>query len=684
MTKKRTTTYGKPKSKAKTSKTKAKPQKRATAKTTTRKTAARKTQPRKTAPRKPRKKAKSPSKLRLLFRALFVIGIWSAILLSAVVLYYAHDLPGVDDIADVPRKSSIKILGHDNSVIGNYGGVKGNPIQSEQLPEHVLNALVATEDRRFFKHSGIDALGIARAMWRNLNAGRFVQGGSTITQQLAKNMFLTADKTIERKIKEAMLSTWLEQKLTKEEILSAYLNRVYFGAGAYGIDAAARTYFNKAAYSLTLEEGALLVGLLKAPSRYSPFSNPDLAIKRTKTVLHAMNDAGYLSNAQIRKLSSGPLPIRIINGKTSSPDKYFIDWVVNNIGSFVGATGRDIIVKTTLDAELQTNATFKTKQMFDTYGKTHDVTQAAFLAMTPDGAIRAMVGGKDYNTSRFNRATQAYRQPGSAFKPFVYLAGILQGYGPRHKIEDAPIRTGSYKPKNFADRYYGTVSVETALAKSLNTATIRLMEQTGIGSVIRVAKKAGLTSTLRRDMSLALGSSEVSLLELTSAYAVFANGGYAVYPFAITQITDKEGYILFQRDPLMSEQVFPRRTISKLDKMLTTTVREGTGKRAQIPNRHVRGKTGTSQDSRDAWFMGYTDNLVAGVWMGNDNNRPMKDVTGGNLPAELWGTIVQTAPGRQFTPYHQNRNKGEGLFQRLFQPSQNNPQIRGDNRQRFN
>lgn len=669
------------------------------AKRTPKKTAARKKavttakKPQKAAAKKklPRKAASHKlSMLRLLGKWLFVLSIWAGILLFCLVLYYARDLPGSDDIVAVPERTGMTVLAHDGKTIGHYGGIKGNPVYADTLPAHVVNALLATEDRRFFKHFGIDPRGFARAMLRNIKARRLVEGGSTLTQQLAKNMFLSADKTVKRKIQEALLALWLEQKFEKEEILTAYLNRVYFGAGAYGIDSAARTYFNKSAVALNLEEGALLVGLLKAPSRYSPFSNPDLARKRTMTVLGAMVDAGYLNAEKMKGVTAQNLPLRFVNTFGDHEDRHFMDWLADSIGSFVGTTGRNLVVRTTIDAALQNSAAQQLRHMLDEKGKEYHLGEAAFVAMSPDGAVRAMVGGRDYATSRFNRAVQAQRQPGSAFKPFVYLAALLSGMDPRDRVEDAPFtagEAGGYRPENFAGRYYGTVTLEQALAKSLNTATVRVMQQAGISNVLAVARRAGISTPLRRDLSLALGSSEVTLLELVTAYAHFANSGMAVYPYAVLEISDEDGRVLFTRENPPRERLFPQAAVRKLDHMMAGVTDEGgTGYSAASSGLAVRGKTGTSQDFRDAWFIGYSPDIVAGVWMGNDDGSPMKNVTGGSLPAQLWAGIFAGTDlrGLRYAP-PRHEDGGIGGLIRLFGGGEGDgPVIRGDNTERFN
>ncbi len=589
--------------------------------------------------KKTNKKQSSSSLIKKIFKFSLIAFIWGIIAVIIAVIYLAHDLPNTENITKIPNKAAITVIAYNGEVIGRAGNISGEKIDINELPNYIADALVATEDRRFYSHFGIDIFGLIRAIFNNISSGKFKQGGSTITQQLAKNLFLSADKTIKRKTQEALLAIWLEKKLTKDEIISAYLNRVYFGAGAYGIDAAAKTYFNKSAYELSLPESTMLIGLLKAPSKYSPFSNPKLAIKRTKTVITAMNEAGFLSNLQAKAISKQSITINIVRQNIANKNRYFVDWVVNNIGSFITANEGNLIIETTFDPYLQNIANHHIKMGIQNI-KTLSKPQAAFIAMSKNGAIRAMVGGIDYKISSFNRAVQAKRQPGSTFKPFVYLTALMQGWQPYDKILDAPINSGKYRPQNFADKYLGQVTLKTALSQSLNTATFRLAKQVGLDNIINIAKKAGISSKLRRDMSLILGSSEVSLLELTSAYGIFANLGYEIYPFAITKIINNKGNILYQHEYGNIKRIFPENAVQKLDDMLTQTVENGTARQAKINGVKIRGKTGTSQNSRDAWFIGYSDNIVAGIWLGYDDNKEMQNITGGKLPAHIWQNII--------------------------------------------
>lgn len=588
--------------------------------------------------------------------------------------WFCYDLPDTSQVQPLNTKPSITVLAHDGTMIARYGGLKGDLVQVRDLPPYVGNAVLAIEDRRFYSHYGVDPLGLARAMWVNVKARRFVQGGSTITQQLAKNLFLTPEKTIRRKVQEALLALIIDFRHDKDEILSAYLNRVYYGSGAYGIDAAARTYFDKPAQDLTLWEGAMLAGLLKAPSRYSPAVNPKLARDRTRVVISAMEDAGYLSEAQkSEELSRGKVELAG-SGKAGDLNRYFADWIINQIDSFVSNNDRDIIVRTTFDTRLQILAEEKLAANLAKLPAEEKDIQAAIITMTPDGAVVAMIGGRDYTESQFNRATQAVRQPGSAFKPMVYLAAIETGFSPTDKIEDAPITTGKYRPKNHDGKYYGVVTLTDALALSLNTATIRLLDTVGTGRLVDVTRRLGFLQKLRAELASGLGASETTLIELTNAYAVIANGGFAIWPYAVLSIEDTAGNKLYQHTQVEAPRLFTERDMRALDSMLVQVVARGTGQAAQLSQGHVAGKTGTSQDYRDAWFVGYTDRLVTGVWLGKDNSGGMKRISGGGYPARIWHDYMQAGLGvsvPMFSPRLQRAaTRGSdgfsGMLERLF------------------
>ncbi|MFH1158705.1 MAG: PBP1A family penicillin-binding protein [Pseudomonadota bacterium] len=568
--------------------------------------------------------------------------LWGLVVCLASAAYFLHDLPHIDRVKPLDIKPSIVLLANDGTLIARYGGMQGDKVAMKDVPQHLIAAVLSVEDRRFYSHFGIDPRGLARAMGANVRALRWVQGGSTITQQLAKNMFLTPERTIRRKVQEALMAFQIEQKFTKDEILLAYLNRVYFGSGAYGVDAAAKIYFSKPVSRVTLWEGAVLAGLLKAPSRFSPATHPDLAAARAKVVIGAMKDAGYL-DAGMMSREIGKIRIQETRSTTGDLNRYFADWVIGQIDGFLSATDSDIVVRTTLDPKLQLMAEAKQKALFKKLKSQDRVSQAALVTETPDGAVLAMIGGVDYAASQFNRATQALRQPGSAFMPFVYLAALESGLDPDTRIEDAPITEGAYRPANYEGKYYGTVTLTQALAHSMNTATVRLLKLVGISRLPDVADRMGFANKPKPELAAGLGANEVSLLELTSAYAVVANGGASVWPYAVLSVRDGEGRLLYQHERMDRVQVFSGRDIAALDGMLEQVVAQGTGQAAQLSRGHAAGKTGTTQDYRDAWFVGYTDKFVTGIWMGNDDNAPMNRITGGKYPAQLWHDYMDAA-----------------------------------------
>lgn len=589
----------------------------------------------------PRKAGPRKSWGKRILSGLIVTGIWGVIVAAGTVAYVAHDMPAISEVAEASRRPAITLVALDGTEFQRLGDLRGETLDVSQLPPHFVQALIATEDRRFFSHFGVDPVGILRAAYSNYRAGRTVQGGSTLTQQLAKNLFLTPDQNFKRKAQEALLAVQLEATYSKEQILTAYLNRVYLGAGTFGVDAAARTYFNKSARNLTLRESAIIVGLLKAPSRYAPTASLNRATQRMGVVLRAMLDEGYINQAQFDAAMAAPPP----PPRKESEDgdgRYFAGWVADQLPAFVGADHGDLIVYTTFDPGLQRAAEQKVTEMLRGPGADAKVSQAAALVMTPEGAIRAMIGGKDYSSSEFNRATQALRQPGSAFKPVVYLTALEEGWNEYSTILDAPYRKGKWNPGNYDGRFRGDVSLSDALANSLNTATIRLAEAVGIDNVRQTAKRLGLTTPMRRDLSLALGTSEVTLLDLTGAYATLANGGEAVIPYGILEIRDMNGGILYQRQGSSAGYAVAAPDVEAMNRLLLGPVIRGTGKAANL-DRPTVGKTGTTQDYKDAWFMGYTADLVGGVWLGNDDGAPMKKVTGGGLPAKLWHAIMMEA-----------------------------------------
>ncbi|MAV88345.1 MAG: hypothetical protein CMM67_08870 [Rhodospirillaceae bacterium] len=582
--------------------------------------------------------------MRFLFKWFFTLSIWTVLVITIITLYFAYDLPPIDKALEVSRRPSITILANDGSRLARFGDLMGDKVFVEDLPAHLINAFIATEDRRFYSHFGVDVVGIVRAMVSNLKAGHIVQGGSTITQQAAKNLFLNSERTFKRKYQELILALWLEQKFTKDQIMSIYLNRVYFGSGSYGVDSASRTYFGKEAKKLTVLESAIIAGIVKAPSRLNPAHNPKGAIDRAKVVISNMVKSGYLNEIQAKQLIESKFRYKQ-HRKSKKIGQYFTDWVSDQIRGFAGPNTSNVIVRTTLNPLLQIKLELILEKYLSKYGKKLKVSQGASILMTSHGAILAMAGGRDYNKSQFNRATQALRQPGSAFKPIVYLAGLEAGLKPDTKFVDSRVSVEGWSPKNYNNKFIGELSLKSALAKSVNTIAVQVSEYAGRDEVIKTARQLGIVSPLTRSPSLALGTSELSLFELTSAYAVFANGGRGVLPFGILQIEDNIGNVIYKRSGGGTGQIVDQNNVSLMNEMLKEVVISGTGRNARFSGQE-KGKTGTSQRFRDAWFVGYVNNLVGGVWVGNDNDGSMKKVVGGGLPSFIW---------RDFMRYAQNQ-----------------------------
>jgi penicillin-binding protein 1A len=586
----------------------------------------------------------SSSLSRAVLRFGLLVGIWGFIGVTAVVGWYALSLPRLIDTAAMTRKPSITILAEDGSVVARYGEITGALVTVQQLPPTLINAVLAVEDRRFYSHFGIDPIGLTRAMFVNFTRGRLVQGGSTITQQLAKNLFLSAERSMNRKVQEALLALWLEWKFSKDEILTAYLNRVYLGAGAYGVDAAARIYFNKPATQLNLRESAIIAGLLRAPSRYSPLNNPKLSEERAKTVLGTMVDAGMISQAEAAKVFAKSTTSTKVSAGTSDYGRYFADWVLDEVRGYIGTDHGDIVVQTTLRPQIQRGAeVVLDAQLAQAAKDKKNVGEAAAVVLSSDGAIRAMVGGRDWGDSQFNRATQALRQPGSSFKPVIYLTALLNGYQPDTQVEDAPISIGNYSPDNYTKDFKGWVPLSEALAQSLNTVAVRMLQDVGLPAAFSTARKLGLPTPKDSGLSYALGTSEVSLLQLTTAYTIIQNGGQSVRPYGIHMIRGQDGRLIWRRLAAKPDQVIPAERIAALVEMMKGVPLYGTGQAARLGDRPMAGKTGTSQSFRDAWFMGFTADYVGGVWMGNDDNSSMKKVTGGGYPARAWRGMMEAA-----------------------------------------
>jgi penicillin-binding protein 1A len=577
---------------------------------------------------------------RLLYWCL-VLGLWGAIGLVGAVVWAGAHLPAIQSLEIPKRPPTIEIVGVDGSMLAQRGEMAGANVSLKDLPPYLPNAFIAIEDRRFYSHYGIDPIGILRAAVANLLHRGVSQGGSTLTQQLAKNLFLTQERTMQRKLQEVELALWLERKHSKAELLELYLNRVYFGSGAYGVEAAAQRYFGKSAKHVTLAEAAMLAGLVKSPSRLAPNRNPEGAEKRAQIVLAAMADAKFITDAQAQtSIAHPPVSVKPAGAGTVN---YVADWIGEVLDDLVGQVEQSIVVETTIDPKLQSVAEAAVIDELAAKSVKFNVSQGALVAMSPDGAVRAMVGGRNYGESQYNRAVTAKRQPGSAFKPFVYLTAIEAGLTPETIRQDAPLDVKGWKPENYSREYFGPVTLTQALAMSLNTVAVRVGLEVGPRNVVRTAHRLGITSKLDANASIALGTSEVSMIELVGAYAPFANGGLSVSPHVVTRIRTLDGKLLYARQPDQLAQVIEPRNIAMMNVMMQETLISGTARKAEIPGWVAAGKTGTSQDFRDAWFIGYTANLVTGVWLGNDDNSPTKKATGGGLPVEVWTRFMRTA-----------------------------------------
>lgn len=565
-------------------------------------------------------------------------AVWGGVALGAVIAFYALQLPSIGALMDETRRPGITLLARDGSLLATGGEFYATPRAVRDLPPHVWQAVVAIEDRRFFNHFGIDIIGLTRAIVVNLTEGRSAQGGSTLTQQVAKNVFLTNEKSLKRKVQEALLALWLERRYSKEQILGIYLNRVYLGGGAWGIDAASQRYFGKPATQLNLYEAAAIAGLLRAPTRLTPIRDPVATAGRAQVVLDAMVRANFIPEAAAQAAIASGAPML---GQIAAPrpGRHFADWVMEELGDIV-PIDRDLVVQTTLDPALQRQTEEKLAAMLAQEGGERKIGEGAAVILDPDGAIRAMVGGRDYRRSQFNRAL-APRQPGSSFKPFVFLAAMEAGWTAESRVEDSPLRIGSWTPDNYDRRFRGSVSLSQALAESLNIPTVRLAQDVGIKKVISLAHRLGIRAKLPANLAVALGAGEVTLLDLTGAYAALANGGKAAWPYGILSIRDRAGALLWQGEPIGDALIDPPIAAS-MRAMLRGVITHGTGKAAGVAGEGAVGKSGTTSDYRDAWFVGWdsTQGRVAGVWLGNDDNSPMARVTGGDVPAKLWAWLM--------------------------------------------
>ncbi|MDJ0390154.1 PBP1A family penicillin-binding protein [Roseomonas sp. E05] len=572
----------------------------------------------------------------LLLRWALLLGIWGGVALAVLLLWFTWDLPRPSDALVATRRPSVTLETSDGHLLATSGDLYGERVRLSELPAYLPGALIAVEDRRFRAHFGVDPIGLLRAAMSNLRAGGVVQGGSTLTQQLAKNLFLTPERSLRRKVQEAMLALWLEHRFSKDQLLEIYLNRVYLGSGAYGVDAAARLYFGVPAKRVTLWQAAILAGLPKAPSRLNPRTAPEAAMRRATDVLGAMVDVGLITpqraTLEAERMALPPRP--------TGDAGWFAEWVQGDLAEDY-PTATDLTLRTTLDRKAQAVVERHLEAMLSGPGRAAHVGQGAVVVLDArDGAVRAMAGGRSYRQSPFNRATMAWRQPGSAFKPFVWLAALEKGASPEDTVSDAPLTLGRWSPGNGRWRSRGAITLQEALAHSINTAAVRLLLQAGgPEAVAQVARRLGLPGRFPKDASLALGTAEVTLLDLTAGYAPFANGGFRVTPYGVERAESVERLLAVPRTA--PQRVIPAGEAAAMRRMLTAVVQGGTGRAAAVPGRAVGGKTGTTQDSRDAWFIGLAEPLVIGIWLGNDDASPMEEVSGGTLPARLFHEILE-------------------------------------------
>jgi len=555
------------------------------------------------------------------------------------------------------KKSELAVtfLDRYGNEVGSRGIRHNDSIPLDQFPDHLIKAVLATEDRRFYEHFGIDLAGTARALVTNAQAGGVRQGGSSLTQQLAKNLFLSNERTIDRKIKEAFLAMWLEARLTKNEILKLYLDRAYMGGGAFGVDAAAQYYFNKSARDVNLAEGAMLAGLFKAPTKFAPHVNLPAARARANVVLDNLVDAGFMTEGQV--FGARRHPATPVDRRDESAPNYYLDWAFDEMKKLVDTfpksmTERVFVVRSALDVNMQKAADLAVENSLRQYGHEYHATQAASVLMDVDGSVRAMVGGRDYGASQFNRATDAMRQPGSSFKPYVYTTALMHGFKPNSVVVDGPVCLGNWCPHNYGGGYHGSMTLINALTHSVNTIAVKLSIAVGDGNaklgrsrIVQTARDFGIKSPLPDTPSLPIGADEVNILEHTGAYATFPNLGKAVTPHAILEVRTGAGELVwrFDRDGPKPRQVIPPGVAADMIKMMNSVVENGTARRARLDGIAASGKTGTTNAYRDAWFMGYTGNLVCGIWFGNDDYSPLNRMTGGSLPAMTWHNIMEYA-----------------------------------------
>jgi penicillin-binding protein 1A len=586
-------------------------------------------------PRAPKPKKRS-SWLATLVKAGLALGLVLFLALALAVVLAMQTLPGFDEMKRSPNGQPVEIRADDGTVLASFGPGFGEWLSSSEIPDTMKDAMIAVEDRRFRYHPGVDPIGIVRAFVVNTTSGNRAQGASTITQQLARNLFLTSSKDYTRKLREVVLALAMERTYSKDAILELYLNRVYFGGGAYGIDAAARKFYGHSARRLSVEEAAIIAGLVKAPSRFSPSADAEAARRRAATVIDVMVDAGSITRAQAD--AADPQLVRFAPQGRAAGVRYFTDWVLAELESLTDETNEPLRVETTLNAAGQrwAEAAIRTEAPAG--------AQGALVALARDGGVKAMVGGTDYVRSNYNRAMTARRQPGSAFKFFVYVAALEQGVTPDDGYEDKPVTIGNWSPKNDNGQFVGPVTVRQAFARSINTVAVQLAEQVGFDTVAEVARRFGITTPISRQPAMTLGSSEVTLFELTGAYATVANGGLERPPYAITRIVTGSGRVLYEREDEATRQVVAPVVAAQMTQLMQAAVEEGTARAAQI-GRPLAGKTGTTTSNKDGWFLGFSSGITTGVWMGRDDAKAVRGLAGGRAPARAFAQYMARAVG---------------------------------------
>ena len=567
---------------------------------------------------------------------------------AGAVVMLALAMPAFEETAKNWRAQSefaVTFLDRYGNEIGQRGIIQRDSVPVDEMPDHVLNTVLATEDRRFFEHFGIDLLGLVRAMSENVKANSVVQGGSTLTQQLAKNLFLSNERTIERKVKEAFLSVWLEANLTKKEILQLYLDRAYMGGGTFGITAAADFYFGKGIKDVTLAEAAMLAGLFKAPAKYAPHINLPAARARANIVLDTLVDGGFMSEGQV--LGARRHPATPVDRDNAAQPDYFLDWAFDEVRRLAAASPvHTLVARTTIDRDIQRAAEESLEFHLRQHGKSYGVKQGAIVVLENNGAVRAIVGGRDYGESQFNRATRAQRQTGSSFKPYVYATAMENGFTPQSVVSDGPITWNNWSPKNYGRSYSGRMTLTTALVKSVNTVPVRLAkDHLGIAPIKAMTEAMGVESPVFSDKTMVLGTSGLTVMDQATGYEVFANGGFAGTRHGITQITTHAGEIIYDhaRDAPPPRRVLSEQAVASMNSIMVQIPETGTARRAALPGIRSAGKTGTTQAYKDAWYVGYTGNLLAAVWLGNDESTPTRNMTGGSLPAMTWQRLMAYA-----------------------------------------